>query len=62
MPSEIDNCLLGDQEKVPLLHVVNHFTAALLYLIPFCSTHLSLHQQSVLIDFLWSLWKKVLLP
>lgn len=38
-----ENCLLGDQKKVPLLHVVNHFTVALLYLIPFCSAHLSLH-------------------
>lgn len=38
-----ENCFLGDQKKVPLLHVVNHFTVALLYLIPFRSTHLSLH-------------------
>lgn len=43
MLSKNENCLLGDQKKVPLPHVVNHFTAALLYLIPFCSTHLSLH-------------------
>lgn len=53
--------ILWRDQKVTLPGRVSHVSAAL-WFNAICCTHLPLCWQGVIIDFLWSLWKEVLLP